>query len=213
MNSPTRFLLLDINGLLCCKVPKGQKYKNYDKSDILKLNSYKVIIRPYCREFLEKCYSQFTIGFFTSTCEWNVKAILNKLLTPEQHKATVLMWFRDRTRFDPDTSHEVSGFDTIKVLDDIFQNPMVNEKRLYSEQNTVLIDDSETKTRFNDPANIIICKAFTGEENDQGLLDLLEIIPQKFEALTEFRLGPFDNYGPTKYSSKSITSSKKITKF
>jgi len=178
-------LLLDINGLLCCKVPKGQDIKKYAKSDILKLNSYKVIIRPHCREFLESCYSKFTVGFFTSTCEWNVKAILNKLLTPEQHKATALMWFRDRTRFDPILSADKMGFDTIKMLEDVFQNPMVNEKRLYSKENTLLIDDSPTKTRFNDPSNIIICKAFVGEENDRGLLDLLEIIPQKFEDLTE----------------------------
>jgi hypothetical protein len=186
MNSSTRLLLLDINGLLCCKIPKDQKPKKYAKSDILKLNSYKVIIRPYCREFLESCYSQFAVGFFTSTCEWNVKAILNKILTPEQYKTTALMWFRDRTRFDPISSADEMRFETIKMLEDIFQNPMVNEKSLYSEQNTLLIDDSEIKTRFNNPANIIICKKFTGEENDQGLLDLLKIIPEKFEALTKF---------------------------
>ena len=213
MNSSTRLLLLDINGLLCCKVPKGQKNKKYNKDDILKLNSYKVIIRPHCREFLEYCYSKFTIGFFTSTCEWNVKAILNKLLTPEQHKATALMWFRDRTRFDPISSADEMSFETIKMLEDIFQNPMANEKRLYNDQNTLLIDDSETKTRFNDPANIIICKAFTGEEDDRGLFDLMEIIPQRFEDLTAFKPGPFDGRLPTQYSKKDIPSSKKITKF
>lgn len=176
MNSSTKLLLLDINGLLCCKVPKSVK-----NPDVLKLNSYNVLPRPNYIEFLETLYSRYTIGFFSSTCEWNVNPILNKLLTPEQKKATVLLWFRDRTRLDPDDS----GFATIKMLKDVFENPMFNAKRLYNESNTILIDDCNIKTRFNNPDNIITCKSFTGQDDDDHeLLDLIETISERFELIS-----------------------------
>lgn len=177
MESHTRLLLLDINGLLCCKMPKISHCGNLE---ILNLNSYNVIMRPGCREFLEFCYAGFTVGFFSSTNKWNVDAILKKLLNSEQQKTTAFKWYRDHTHFDPDTEYA-----TIKKLQDIFDNPVVNENRKYSSENTILLDDSEAKTRFNDPNNIIICEAFTGKEDDRFLFELMELIPQKFENLVK----------------------------
>ncbi len=42
-------LLLDINGLLCRKMPKNSQSH-------IKLNSYDVDIRPGCHDFLNFCY-------------------------------------------------------------------------------------------------------------------------------------------------------------
>jgi hypothetical protein len=167
-------ILLDINGVLCCKVPK-----NSDKYDF-ELNSYKVIVRPGCSEFLDFCYNQFTVGFFSSTGYTNAHAILKRILTPDQWKLTKIMWFRDRTHFDPEY---VNSHDTIKKLQDIFDNPMVNAKRQYNSENTILVDDSSIKTRFNNPKNIVIVGTFKGDKDDYILFPMMDIITQKFKEL------------------------------
>lgn len=177
MESHTRLLILDINGLLCCKMPKS--YPNTEL-EILELKSYKVLMRPGYREFLDLCYNNFTIAFFTSTYEGNANAILKKLLTAEQQKVTAFKWFRDRTHFDPDSS---TPYNTIKKLQDIFDNPVINADRKYHSSNSILTDDSPTKTRFNDPKNIVICEPFTGKEEDHVLFELFELIMDKFNNL------------------------------
>lgn len=173
-----RLLLLDINGVLCCKIGKDEKPN--DNLELLELNAYKVVMRPGAREFLEFCYKHFTVAFFSSTTYPNANAILEKLLSPEQKKATPFRWFRDRTHFDPDAKKE---YDTIKKLSDIFDNPMVNSDRKYNERNTILCDDSAVKTRFNDPKNIVVLTPFKGEEDDTALFETMELLPIRFAAL------------------------------
>jgi hypothetical protein len=173
-----KLVLLDINGLLCCKIKKNVEINK--SSEILDLNSYKVILRPHYKEFLDFVYNNYKVGFFSSTCEWNAKEILNKLLNKEQKKLTVLMWFRDRTHIDPDS---IDTYDTIKKLEDVFDNPVFNVKRKYHSGNTILIDDSKTKTRFNNPNNIIICESFTGNEDDCVLFELINLISDRYNNL------------------------------
>lgn len=179
MNPPTQLLLLDINGLFCYKIPKNKAVESVSL-EIIELNSYKVIMRPGYREFFDFCYDHYTVGFFTSTNQWNVDIILNKVLNRKQMKNTAFKWYRDRTRFDPDSEN---SYDTIKKLEDVFDNPVINKERKYHSGNTVLIDDSETKTRFNDPKNILICEPFIGKEDDRILFELMELLPEKFKEL------------------------------
>lgn len=178
-----RLLLLDINGLLCCKLSKQDEIN--ENLEILELSTYKVAMRPGCHEFLEFCYHNFTVGFFSSTTYPNANAILEKLLTSEQKKATVFKWFRDRTRFDPDPT---TPYDTIKKLEDVFDNPSVNSDKKYHSRNTLLCDDSKVKTRFNDPINIVIFEAFKGEEDDQVLFEMMKLLPKRFEDLEKLEI-------------------------
>ena len=180
----TRLLLLDINGILCCK-----KTKNFISKDMLELKSYKVQTRPGCSEFLDFCYNNFSVGFFSSTTRKNAEAILSLLLTSQQRQNTILMWFRDRTHLDPDVIKDSTIFyyDTIKKLQDIFDNPVINEKRKYHSGNTILVDDSIAKTRFNDPKNIVICESFDGNQDDKVLYEIMEILPERFERLQTVR--------------------------
>lgn len=174
----TRLLLLDINGLLCCKKPKDWCSVNLE---VIELNSYKVVKRPGYSEFLDFCYSNFSVGFFSSTTKLNSDYIIDGLLTIQQRNKTVLMWFRDRTHFDPDCGKNSN--DTIKKLQDIFDNPVINANRKYHSGNTILLDDSSVKTRFNDPKNIVICKAFEGNDDDQEFFEMMKIIPERFDEL------------------------------
>src|SRR5579864_8673580 len=149
-------LLLDINGVLCRKIEKNHTADGNSNGSpsVLRLGSYDVELRPGARDFLTNAYNRFTVGFFSSTTYRNAHQILDALLTKEQKAKTCCFWYRDRTRFDPDA--DANSFDTIKLLDDIYQNPVVNEHRIWSNGNTVLIDDSFKKNRFNRTENFIL---------------------------------------------------------
>lgn len=172
-----KLLILDINGVLCCKVNKNSNINL--QMQTINLNNYTVILRPGCREFLEYCYKNYNVGFYSSTPFYNANAILNILLTKEQHQNTIFKWYRDRTHIDP----ENKKFGTIKKIEDIFDNPVINEKFLYSYNNTILCDDSFSKTRFNNYKNIIIIPTFTGNSNDITLYNLINEIDKKFTEL------------------------------
>jgi hypothetical protein len=178
-----RLLVLDINGVLCCKMPKNSIIS--EQLELLELKRYTVIMRPGYREFLDFCYDNFTVAFFSSTTYSNANAILDKLLSSEQKSRTAFRWVRGRTHFDPDylNDSQTTFHDTIKKLSDIFDNPIINDKRKYNESNTILCDDSEVKTRFNEKKNIIIFKPFEGDENDNILFEMMKMIPDYFENL------------------------------
>lgn len=179
----TRFLLLDINGLLCCKLSKDETPD--ETLELLELKAYKVIMRPGAREFLEFCYKNFTVGFFSSTTYPNANAILEKLLTSEQKSATAFRWYRDRTHLDPNYGKDSSTtqYDTIKKLSDVFDSPTINADRKYHTGNTILCDDSTTKTRFNNPRNVLMFEPFKGDASDKVLLGMMESLEKKFEEL------------------------------
>lgn len=175
--SERKLLILDINGLLCRKI----NTKEQIEGEVIELPSYKVQLRPGCHEFLDFCYRHYDIAFFSSTLHVNADAILKALLNSKQHKITIFKWFRDRTRFDPDS--KTDKYATVKVLKDIFDNPVVNRDRIYSEKNTLICDDSVTKIRLNDPKNTVIIPAFTGDLNDTTLYEIINTIEERFTKL------------------------------
>lgn len=171
-----KLVILDINGLLCKRIDKEVIYDN--KLKCIKLHAYNVILRPYYKEFLQHCYNYYHVGIFTSGNHKNTKIILDALLTKEQLKNTAFIWCRDRNRLDPDFNTDIftTNFDTIKYLQDIYDNPIVNENRIYNASNTLLLDDSYRKCRFNNPNNVMICNTFTGNVNDTYLQQLIHLL-------------------------------------
>ena len=189
-----RLAIFDINGFLCQKVPK-----DYEGPVDLELQSYKVILRPGCGEFLSQCYERFTIGFFSSTTYKNAGPILQELLTQEQDKATLFKWFRDRTSLDLDWMREISSdpswqldlfvgmklekHSTVKRLSSVLETPFLNDDRIYSLKNTLICDDSAEKLRFNPKANCLVVEPFTGERDDTVLSTLVDEIDRRFSQL------------------------------
>lgn len=171
-----KLLVLDINGLLCKRIDKETLYDH--KLKCIKLHSYNVILRPYYKEFLHHCYANYHVAIFTSGKQSNTKIILNALLTKEQINNTVFVWCRDRNRLDPDFNTDIftTNFDTIKCLQDIYDNPIVNEYRIYNASNTLLLDDSYRKCRYNNPNNFLICNSFTGSTEDDYLQHLIHLL-------------------------------------
>jgi hypothetical protein len=162
-----KLLLLDINGLLCCKVPKGQG---------LSIKSYDVILRPYYKEFLDWCYKHYKVGYFSSTSAINAKLILNYLLTPEQKEHCVLFWFRDKTQLDP---YPKKRYDTIKSLIDVYDHV----EYVFNDCNTLIIDDSYNKVRFNLQKNVLLCQPYKNDKDDDELIRLMSDIVTKYSLL------------------------------
>lgn len=188
-----RLVIFDINGFLCRKVPK-----DYEGPVDLELTHYKVILRPYCKQFLDDCYEKFTVGFLSSATYKNAGPILDLLLTPEQQKLTLFKWFRDRTSLEPDEeeiscdkSWDLSDFldlqiekhSTVKYLSSVLDCPSLNEGRPYSLNNTLICDDSASKLRFNPKSNCVLVEAYTGQENDDFLSTLANELERRFEQL------------------------------
>lgn len=162
-------LILDINGVLCCKVNKSEPPSNLER---IELYSYDVLLRPGYREFLDFCFSKYQVAFFTSTIEHNALIILKSMLTPEQMEKVVFKWFRDKTRMDI----ENGTYATAKILSDVFTDQ-------YTKYNTIICDDSLDKLRFNNSENTLIFPEFKGDINDHVLINMPEEIIKKFAFL------------------------------
>ena len=167
-----KLLLLDINGVLCYRTTE-----DISGELVIKLPKCSVALRPGYQIFLDFCYYRYKIAFFSSTTYQNANDILETLLTPNQKKRTLFRWFRDRTHYDPDTNDH----STIKLLSDVFDNPVVNSYRQFTSRNTLLCDDSPSKIRFNNPNNIVLINPFEGDSNDRTLFELMNIIPSRFD--------------------------------
>jgi hypothetical protein len=177
-------LLLDVNGVLCRKVNRRDDIPL--PPDCIRLLGCDVIPRPGYKELLAHCFANYSVGIFSSTTERNVTKILEGLLTAEQNASLMLRWFRDRTRLDPDYGMEtnIQRHETIKMLCDVFDNPILNEPRHYTLHNTILVDDSYLKVRFIDPqANVVIVPTYRGDPEDAELSKLPALLDARFEKI------------------------------
>lgn len=165
-NKMKRLLILDINGLLCCKIKSNAWYD--------------VVIRPGVTTFLSHCYNHYRVAFFSSTTQQNAEPILVHLLTRKQIMNTEFVWYRDRTHRD---DRDPTGIKTIKKLSDVFDNPVINQHNAYHPGNTLIVDDEASKMIFNDPRNVLIVPTFMGAADDTDLTRLHLAIHDKFTQL------------------------------
>ena len=155
-----KLIILDINGLLCHKerLPQSEIDAMPDSDEYLKRRIYIVRKHTDVDKFLEWCFDNYHVAFWSSTTSYNAKPIIDQLLnTSDIPKRAKFIWYRDRTRLDPDygVNNDIKEHDTVKTLSDVWSHPYVNQYRLYSNTNTLLVDDSARKTRFNHPDNVV----------------------------------------------------------
>lgn len=183
-------LVLDINGLLCYKVK--QPYMKPDDGNFLDRKFYRVYRRPGVEEFLEWCLKNYDVAMWSSTTTYNAQPIL-KWLFPLRGtlKPVKFSWYRDRTNLDPDYNidNRVQNHDTVKNLVNIWSDPYVNDSRRYNKFNTLIVDDSVRKTRFNNEDNVLIVDKYSpiaceaSEENTSWVELLQDRIVEKFDTL------------------------------
>lgn len=177
-NSKRYLLILDINGLLCQKIFKSDCDKDKPVSyqyETLELGKFYVCIRPDVKSFLEKCFGFADVAFWSSTTHYNAKHIIYHILTKSQQSNAVFKWYRDRTKLDPSygTDPNINESDTIKDLNDVWNNPVINRNRIYDSSNTVICDDDPQKVRLNNKDNVIVIETFDPlvSEYDNTVMD------------------------------------------
>lgn len=171
----SKLLVLDVFGVLCAKLPVDVPCS---LPIIHATKYYRVVERPLVRAVLAVLFELYDVAVISSSTPYNVTIALKSLLSPQQLSALRFVWTRDRTHTDADTQ-----YDTVKLLSDILEDPVINAAGQYSVCNTLICDDTAAKMRLNPPANVLICAEFTGSQDDTGLVTLLREIGERFGAL------------------------------
>ena len=186
-----RLLILDMNKVLCHKIygyNAQPKESGYEKIEVNGL--FTVYVRPDVVSFLNRCFGIADIAFWTSTKQVNAEPILDHILTDAHKKETVFRWYRDRTRLHPlyGKDESIADFDTIKDLNDVWSNPIINKDRIYHNRNTIILDDEPKKTVLNDSRNVLNLNipfdAYNENYDDKETDNLIETILQGFESLS-----------------------------
>ncbi|KAI4326575.1 hypothetical protein MLD38_031875 [Melastoma candidum] len=150
-HSRKKLLILDVNGILVDIVP-GVKGKY--KPDFV-LSRKPVFKRPFVNDFLQFCFENFSVGFWSSRIRKNLNQIVNFLLGGMKRK---LLFCWDQSHCTKTGFQTVENHDkplVLKELRKLWEKLDTNlpwSKGDYNESNTLLLDDSPYKALLN-PAN------------------------------------------------------------
>lgn len=170
-----KLILFDVNGILCCKVVFGKSEK---------INSeYGVIIRPRMRDMIMRLSLKYKVGIYSSTMNKNIEKII--MLMFGRDNPFIIIADRKYTKLDPryEKDIKVKSFDTIKVLENIWENPVLNINRKWNATNTLLIDHDYNKIRWNDEKNILLVQEFKNKDSYDDIDILYSSILAKLNLL------------------------------
>ena len=160
------YIILDLNGVLI---------KRWDKNPLLpgifRKTKKWIQLRPGCIEFLEKAFSFFQVGIWSTMTTINVQSIC-ALIEQEAHKSLpfFMIWGQDSCYqhsglHRPDKAHVAADFKPMSLVWKKFPH--------LGSHNTILVDDSPYKACMNNPHNCIFPDAFDGCMEDTFLTDVL----------------------------------------
>eukprot|EP00250_Pteridium_aquilinum_P014183 c21830_g1_i1 orf=173-2959(+) len=165
-NSRELYIILDLNGLLIKRWGE-----NPSLPGVCKLNKKWVQVRPGCIEFLQKAFSFFRVGIWSTMTQKNTRGVC-KLLEQQAHQSLpfFMLWSKDscyqlRGVQRPDKAHVIADFKPLSHVWGYFRD--------LGFHNTVLVDDSPYKACMNNPYNCIFPDAFGGCTDDKYLNDVL----------------------------------------
>lgn len=173
-----QLLILDINGILVCKLGLD----SIVDGDILQLKSYKVLIRPHIKQFLEWCFDKYDVAIYTSTTKPNATKIMEEILGRDFETKFCFTLYRDYTIADPD---DKTGYNTVKLLSKIFDDPKYNKDKLYGVHNTIIVDDDFNKVRLNNINNVLVVESFDGKNDKDSINILQDMIDKRFNELQQ----------------------------
>ncbi len=135
-------------------------------------NPIAFIERPYGREFLSYCINTFKVVIWSSAQPANVQKMCNQLLTRSDRQNVVSIWGRDR--FGLTAEDFVSRVMCYKRLDLLWDDPIIAGQhpeatfgKNWSQEDTVLVDDSIEKGRSH-PYNLICLPEFVRDPQEPG---------------------------------------------
>lgn len=134
--------------------------KRLERDPEFKVGQYFVYVRPFLREFLQRCDEHFRLAIWSSSSADYMKAVLEKLLPRELDLEFV--WSRERCiqRFNGESQEFYYVKDLKKV-----------SRKGYDLDRVLIIDDSPEKVERN-YGNAIYARPFFGAADDSELRDL-----------------------------------------
>nr|QBK90310.1 MAG: ctd-like (NLI interacting factor-like) phosphatase [Pithovirus LCPAC102] len=168
MRNSKQLIILDLDGLLFIRKNKFTAYNqkgesnNPDTNIKSEYNTFEhkkhlYVLRPGYDDFIDYCLSNYDVGIFSSITEKNITCIIDNVFWDKKDKLKFIL-HRKYTKLDPDygKNKNIKSFDTVKYISDIISNPILNEKRIYTMRNTIIVDDTYRKVRFNPRNNICV---------------------------------------------------------
>lgn len=137
---------------------------------------YFVYVRPHLHSFLKECSRYCALAIWSSADDAYVTGV-SKLIVPSDIEMKFVWsrsqcWMKIVKREDEET-----GIHRKEVL---FIKPMEKVRRKgYKMKDLMIIDDSSFKV-IDNPGNYHIIKPFVGNQDDIELLNLLEVLKEKF---------------------------------
>jgi hypothetical protein len=180
-------LILDVNGLLIYRtVDRIPNVQHHFKS-----NGRFVYYRPYWKEFLNFCFKNFQIAFWSTSTSKNCFDIINDLVVSFQEKPIFTFFQDDCINTGLITQDKKPIF--LKNLQRVFEKyPHFNYN------NTLLLDDSEYKSFLNHPFSNLTTTEWKGDFTDTDLEPVNGIIYKQLTFVV-------DNYDDSVDENTSFT--------
>lgn len=167
-------------------------------------NQFSVFKRPHLTNFLNFCFENFKVGFWTVGTQSYCDSILQNILTPEQNHKTILIISRNNIS---ETSDYIDSKNNqlIKVnkIDNVFTKPLAylfshpTYSQNFKSNNTIIIDNNPYVTCVNQNNSILIPSFYNCTE-DNYLLKLQiwfsELLKHRFRNIQKVKKPNFYNY-------------------
>ena len=169
MQQPRPLLVvLDLNGTLLHRKNRGSSF----------------VGRPRVNEFLHYLFSHHSVMVWSSARPDNVQGMCEKLLLKPQKEQLIGIWARDQLRLPADAyNQKVQVYKQLSWIwkDKKIQSANPNPIEYWSQENTVLIDDSVEKAA-SEPYNLIQLEEFENK-TEQVEVDVLGQVVKYLELL------------------------------
>lgn len=151
------------------------------KSDF-EVFDYKVVKRPYLKEFLENCNKDFKIAIWSSASDEYVDEIVSKIKPDSLDFEFV--WGRSRATYKPTIDLDETGYSDLDHFHYIKRLKKIKPLG-YRLEKTLIVDDTPHKSKEN-YGNAIYVKEFYGESEDNEL-QILEKYLQEIKDCDDVR--------------------------
>jgi len=155
LDTPKRLLIvLDLNGTLLHRLGRSPT---------------RFIQRPQVMKFLEYLFLNHKVMIWSSARPENVAPMCAKLMDSDQLQELVAVWARDKLNIPAHAYNDrVQVYKRLTWIwsDKAVQSTHPDPKRVWSQANTILIDDSAEKAA-SEPHNLIRLQEFGGEDEHE----------------------------------------------
>lgn len=180
-------LVFDLNGTILYRHSHSSLSTTLEKCG--NANGRAIYARPHLEELVRATFSAFDVAVWTSAEEQNAIPMVDSLKSFGFLRENLkFLWSRSRCKVVPRTSEEIKRAQEEKNTPSLYVKPVAlkdlaclwKEMPEYSEENTLIIDDSLEK--ICQPQNSIVISGFSANspraEDDSALLLLSERLKQ-----------------------------------